>query len=302
MFFGCSGSLGTEFATLYNKDFLIVNFSRDEMKQKRLSQHVNYQIIGDIGVYEDVYKAMAQVNPSLIVVASAMKHIEMCEKNMEACHRTNVIGPMNVIRACRHLKPGSMRRILFISTDKACEPKNYYGCCKALSEKLFINTHIPNHEFMAIRYGNVLNSSGSILTLLDRCTDTFFLTHPDMTRFFITLEDACKAIYDVLTRRSMESGKIYVPKATVKSAKIRDLVETYFAKTNKDVHIGTGIMRPGEKINENLCSKYEELETRLDCDLYKICSYDREVHPSLSSDTTLMDRDVLDRLIQKFVE
>jgi UDP-glucose 4-epimerase len=147
-----------------------------------------------------------------------------------------------------------------VSTDKACEPTNVYGMAKALAESAIVekSLFIKNRNFVNIRYGNVLNSRGSIIPILhekgnDPEIQEFTLTHKDMTRFVMTLEDSVNLIeYAILNG---ESGDTIIPKLI--SMKLNDLMEIFSEKYNKPVII-TGL-RPGEKMLESLISETQSM-------------------------------------------
>ena len=150
---------------------------------------------------------------------------------------------------------------MFISTDKACSPTNVYGMCKSVSERLVLvkSKHIDSVKFVAVRYGNVLDSRGSILPLFRhqiKTQETLTVTHPDMTRFLMTLDDSVDLI--LTTLKNAKSGETWIPK--LKSMKILDLAKIYGKMFNKEIKF-TGI-RPGEKMHESLISDAESLRTR----------------------------------------
>jgi UDP-glucose 4-epimerase len=143
-----------------------------------------------------------------------------------------------------------------VSTDKACEPTNVYGMAKALAESAIVekSLYIKNRKFVNIRYGNVLNSRGSIIPILhekgrDPEVNEFSLTHPDMTRFVMTLEQSVALIEYAIIHG--ESGDTIIPKLI--SLKMIDLMEIFSEKYGKPIKI-TGL-RPGEKMLESLISE-----------------------------------------------
>jgi len=217
-------------------------------------------MLGDISREDDVRRAIIKINPHYIIVAAATKHVDMCEKNMEMCFHTNIMGPWNVINCLKDCYIPNLKKAIFISTDKAVDTINYYGICKAASEKLFVNTVIPNVQLCAIRYGNVLNSSGSLLTIVDNLPQDgrFVLTHPNMTRAFITLENAAYSIYNLLINEKYVGGCIYIPCITLVAFKIADVVDAYCKKKGKHLECVMGTLRAGEKIHEDLVSKNED--------------------------------------------
>ena len=193
---------------------------------------------------------------------AALKHIDRCEYAIDECIKTNSIGPINVVNAVEknndRLK--NLEVVVMVSTDKACEPTNVYGMAKALAESAIVekSLYIKNRKFVNIRYGNVLNSRGSIIPILhergkDPAVKEFTLTHEDMTRFVMTLEQSVDLIdYAVLKG---ESGDTIIPKLI--SMKLIDLMEIFSEKYGKPVKI-TGL-RPGEKMLESLISETQAM-------------------------------------------
>ena len=188
-----------------------------------------------------------------------MKHIDQCEYNTDQSLNTNLLGVKNVLDLVeKHqiLLDGTLQSVLFVSSDKACSPINVYGMCKALSETLVIEKsyYVKRFKFVNIRYGNVLNSRGSIIPLLhtigsDDSKKMFTLTNDKMTRFVMTLEHSVDLIEHTLNNG--ESGDTVIPKLI--SMNVKDLVELFSEKYNKPIKI-TGL-KPGEKLLESLINK-----------------------------------------------
>jgi UDP-N-acetylglucosamine 4,6-dehydratase len=266
LLFGGSGSLGNEFIKKYLKNNSIINYSRDESKHWKMSlvfksDNLKF-IIGDIRDYDSVENAILRVQPNIIIIMAALKHIDRCEYAINECLKTNCIGPMNVLNAIEKNNDRllNLQSVIMVSTDKACEPTNVYGMAKALAESAIVekSLFIKNRNFVNIRYGNVLNSRGSIIPILhekgnDPEIQEFTLTHKDMTRFVMTLEDSVNLIeYAILNG---ESGDTIIPKLI--SMKLNDLMEIFSEKYNKPVII-TGL-RPGEKMLESLISETQSM-------------------------------------------
>ena len=266
LLFGGSGSLGNEFIKKYLKNNIITNYSRDECKHWKMSliyksDNLKF-IIGDIRDYHSVENAILRVQPDIIIIMAALKHIDRCEYAINECLKTNCIGPMNVLNSIEinNDRLHNLKSIVMVSTDKACEPTNVYGMAKAMAESAIVekSLFIKNRNFINIRYGNVLNSRGSIIPILhekgnDPEVKEFTLTHKDMTRFVMTLEDSVNLIeYAILHG---ESGDTIIPKLI--SMKLIDLMEIFSEKYNKPVVI-TGL-RPGEKMLESLISETQSM-------------------------------------------
>lgn len=259
MVFGGTGSLGYEITKRYMNDNTIYNFSRDECKHWNMkldfnnNKNLNF-IIGDIINKNKVENSILRVDPDIIIIAAAMKHVDQCEINQEQCLNTNMLGVKNILDVVELNKDKlKLHTVLFVSTDKACSPINTYGMAKAISEQLLIEKahYIKSINFLNIRYGNVLNSRGSIIPLLhnigkDVRKDNFLITHEDMTRFVMTLEQSVDLIeYAILNG---ESGDTIIPELI--SMKVMDILNIFSKKYNKPIK-NSGI-RPGEKMLESL--------------------------------------------------
>jgi len=268
LLFGGSGSLGNQFIKTYIHSNCIVNYSRDETKHWKMSLKYKVAedklsfIIGDIRDYNGVETAILRTQPHIIVIMSALKHIDRCEYAIEECLKTNCLGPLNVLNAIERNNDRihNLECIVMVSTDKACEPTNVYGMAKALAESAVVekSLHILNRKFVNIRYGNVLNSRGSIIPILhqkgiDPDVKEFTLTHENMTRFVMTLEQSVQLIeYAILHGNS---GDTIIPELI--SMKLTDLLEIFSEKYGKPVRIA-GI-RAGEKMMETLISETQSM-------------------------------------------
>ena len=268
LIFGGTGSLGYELNKRYKDHNIIYNFSRDECKHWEMRIHFHnhrniHFIIGNVADKHAVKQAILRVRPNIIIIASAMKHIDQCEVNTGESIKTNLLGTQNIVDSIEEessgLSPGGLdglQTVVFVSSDKACSPINAYGLCKAMSESIMVEKahFIDPIKFINVRYGNVLNSRGSIIPLLhkigqDSEHSVFKLTDEDMTRFVMTLEDSVNLIeYAILQG---ESGETIIPKLV--SMKVKDLIEIFAEKYKKEIVI-TGL-RSGEKIMESLINE-----------------------------------------------
>jgi UDP-glucose 4-epimerase len=266
LLFGGSGSLGNKFIEIYIQSNNITNYSRDECKHWKMSLRYKTDklsfIIGDIRNYDSVENAILREQPHIIVIMAALKHIDRCEYAIQECISTNCIGPMNVLNAVEknNDRLTQLECVVMVSTDKACEPTNAYGMAKALAESAIVekSLYIKNRKFVNIRYGNVLNSRGSIIPILhekgkDPDVREYTLTHTDMTRFVMTLEQSVALIE--YAYMNGESGDIIIPKLI--SMRLIDLIEIFSEKYNKPIKI-TGL-RPGEKMLESLISETQAM-------------------------------------------
>lgn len=239
-------------------------YSRDEWKQwqqaERNKHHPRLKfVIGDVRDRDRL--AFALRGTDIVYHAAAMKQIVTCEYAPEEAVKTDVLGAINLVQAIA-LHRLHVETVIGISTDKACEPVNTYGMCKALQERIFIgaNLQCPETRFALVRYGNVLQSRGSVLPLFKvqmREGGPLTVTHPDMTRFLLSLRDAVDTVFAATT--SARPGEIYVP--SVPSARISDLAAVFAGDKQIEVKV-TGI-RPGEKLHETLVSSAEARRTSI---------------------------------------
>ena len=262
---GGTGSLGKAltrriFAKYPDVKRLVI-FSRDEQKQFQMAQ--NYPrnkfpairfFIGDVRDKERLIRAMKGID--YVIHAAAMKHVHLAEYNPSECIKTNVGGAENVIYAC--LQTG-VKRVVALSTDKACAPINLYGATKLTSDKLFIAANnITGYnpiKFSVVRYGNVMGSNGSVIPFFikKRKEDFLPITDPNMTRFNISLEGGVDMVFHALA--NAWGGELFVPK--IPSYKIMDVAKAIAPNIEHKV-IG---IRPGEKIHEEMITSSDSFST-----------------------------------------
>lgn len=277
LIFGGTGSLGHELVSRYLKDNEICNYSRDESKHWAMKLQYNNNpnlsfVIGDIRDSNRVNSTILHIKPNIIIIAAALKHIDMCELATHECINTNLLGTKNVLDCIANNKDrlkNSLESICFISTDKACSPVNIYGMCKAASEVLMIERAYYDKEFkfVNVRYGNVLNSRGSIIPILHEIGKNpnlkeFKLTHPEMTRFVMTLSQSVDLVQQAILKG--ESGDIIIPKLV--SMNVKDLLEIFSEMYNKPI-VNVGL-RPGEKMLESLINETQSIRLIVDEDGY----------------------------------
>ena len=281
LLFGGTGSLGYEIVKRYIDNNVIYNYSRDECKHWKMkldfnnNKNLNF-VIGDIINSNKIEETLLRIKPNIIIIASAMKHIDQCEYNTDQSLNTNLLGVKNILDLVEKqqlLLEGILQTVLFVSSDKACSPINVYGMCKALSETLIVEKsyYVKKFKFVNIRYGNVLNSRGSIIPLLhtigsDNSKKYFTLTNDKMTRFVMTLEQSVDLIEHTLING--ESGDTVIPKLI--SMNVKDLVELFSEKYNKPIKL-TGI-KPGEKLLESLINKSQSARINVNGDYTHIKS------------------------------
>ena len=262
---GGTGSFGYQMVKelSHYKPKKILVFSRDEDKQNTMKNELQSQsiskvikyVIGDIRDYDRLYTVCKGID--IIFHAAALKQVPTVEMNPLEAVRTNIIGSHNLIKASIERE---VKHVIAVSTDKAVKPVNAMGMTKALQEKLFRSEQYEQNKtiFCSVRYGNVLGSRGSVLPLWDKRINKgkpLPVTHPDMTRFLLTLHDAIQLVFYAL--KNSKGGEIFVKKAP--SAKIIDLAKAYaeLITKKKDYPIEFVGIRPGEKLHEILISEEE---------------------------------------------
>jgi len=249
---GGTGSFGkkyTEIILSKYKPNKIIIYSRDELKQYEMAQSFNDScmryFIGDVRDGKRLIEAMEDVD--IVIHAAALKHVPVAEYNPMECIKTNIDGAQNVIDAALR---NEVEKVIALSTDKASSPINLYGATKLASDKLFVaaNNMVGKRKtrFAVVRYGNVVGSRGSVVPffkkLIDEGAKELPITHEDMTRFLITLEDGVKFVLKNFER--MHGGEIFIPK--IPSMKVTELAK---AMAPELPHKIIGI-RPGEKMHE----------------------------------------------------
>jgi UDP-glucose 4-epimerase len=287
--FGGSGSLGQTLIRRLHEDNELLIYSRDEAKHWTIKNQIQCPNtifkVGDIRDKERVRQVIAQYNPEVIIMAAALKQVDTCELSPLESVQTNLLGINNILSAVEEsahcLK--NLNSVMMVSTDKACAPANVYGMCKSISERIVTSyckySNLSHIKFINTRYGNVLDSRGSILPLFrHQITQDAHLTvtHPDMTRFLMTLDDSVDLI--IHAHDNGDSGDTWIPK--LKSMKIIDMANLFAQRYNKPIKI-TGI-RPGEKMHESLVSRSESIRTHKKENHYVIKpSYSDTVHDNI---------------------
>jgi UDP-N-acetylglucosamine 4,6-dehydratase len=272
---GGTGSFGKKFVETVAKRFpevkRLVIYSRDELKQFEMSQlypEKDYPFIrffiGDVRDGDRFRRACEGID--IIVHAAALKQVPAAEYNPMECIKTNIFGAENVIDAALDM---GVQHVVALSTDKAAAPINLYGATKLCSDKLFVaaNNFKGHREvrFSVVRYGNVIGSRGSVIPFfLSRRNDGVLpITHPDMTRFNISLEDGVNLVFYALG--NAWGGEIFVPR--IPSYRILDVAKAIAPDARHEI---VGI-RPGEKLHEEMITETDAINTIEFKDYFVIC-------------------------------
>lgn len=269
---GGTGSFGHRFISylLANSEAAkIIIFSRDEHKQNQMriifakwADRLRF-FLGDIRDLDRLEMAFRGVD--YVVHAAALKHVPLLEYNPFEAIMTNIMGTQNVIKAALSQE---IKKVILVSTDKAANPANLYGATKLCAERLIIGGNVysgrDGTKFSVSRYGNVIGSRGSLVDIIkvQKPTGEITVTHQDMTRFWLTLEQGIKFVLKSL--EMMIGGEIFVPK--MPSMKVVDFIKI-LAPECKMQFVG---IRPGEKIHEVLITTEEARHTKEFDDYYVI--------------------------------
>ena len=274
---GGTGSLGHALTKkLLNSGVEAIRiFSRNESNQIAMESNFDDKrlrfFVGDIRDSERLFSALEDVD--IVFHAAALKHVPKIEYNPFESIKTNVIGSQNVID--NSLKQ-NVEKVVCLGTDKAVSPLNTYGATKLLMEKLFvsannyINTEKHRTKFVAVRYGNVLGSSGSVIPRfidLIKKNKPITITDSDMTRFTITMDVALEFILNATIFG--KGSEIFIPK--LKSYEMSTLIESLNELCGEIKQEFVGI-RPGEKFHETLINHDEILYAWQINDMYMLAN------------------------------
>ncbi len=261
---GGTGSFARQFLRVVLRDYhprRLIVFSRDELKQHEMRQEfpesndspIRY-FIGDTRDASRLHRAFYGVD--MIIHTAALKQVPSCEYNPIEAIKTNIVGSANVITAALDC---GVERVLALSTDKATSPTNLYGATKLVMEKLMVQANAYRGRsgtlFSCTRYGNVVDSRGSVIPLFREQAKTGRITITDerMTRFLITISQAVDFVLKCLG--DMEGGEVFVP--LMPSVTIGMLADVIASDCERE-YIG---IRPGEKLSEALVSVDESCRT-----------------------------------------
>lgn len=230
--------------------------STDEIIYRNFLNVLEFRI-GDVRSYPDVCSAIRGAH--VVVNAAALKQVPTCEYFPEQALLTNCMGAVNLVRAISE-HPSDIETVIGVSTDKAVKPVNVMGMTKALQERIFTVANVLNSKtrFVCVRYGNVLASRGSVIPLFHqqiRSGGPLTITHPEMTRFLLSLQRAVDTVFCAL--KEAKPGETIVPR--VPAALMTHVAKALIGGRSIEIQL-TGI-RPGEKMHEILISEEEARRT-----------------------------------------
>lgn len=262
---GGTGSFGQAFVRTvlqrYPQVKRLVIYSRDELKQFEMANKLSPReypqlryFIGDVRDAARLKRAVEGID--IVIHAAALKQVPAAEYNPFECIKTNILGAQNLIEACMDT---SVQRVVALSTDKAAAPVNLYGATKLCSDKLFVAANNIRGDrdlrFSVVRYGNVMGSRGSVIPFFveRRESGEIPITHPEMTRFNISLQEGVEMV--LWSLHNALGGEIFVPK--IPSYKITDVAQAVAPEARQQV---VGI-RPGEKLHEQMITSSDSPNT-----------------------------------------
>jgi UDP-N-acetylglucosamine 4,6-dehydratase len=313
LIFGGTGSLGRKLIERLLPCGQVAVYSRDEAKHWGAKNELANGplawllpslrfFVGDIRDPARVRDVIRQYKPNTIIIAAALKQVDTCELSPSESVLTNLVGTQHVIDVVNSLSDPPAK-VLFVSTDKACAPVNVYGMCKAISERIVTSqaqTGSGDVAYLAVRYGNVLESRGSIIPLFKHQGmngEFLTVTDPNMTRFLMTLDDSVDLINHALTHG--QSGETWVPR--LPAMKIGHLADIFSKRYGKPIKV-IGL-RPGEKRDEDLINESESVRTRSEDSKHFVIgpAFNAGSFPPFvySSDHDVMNREELEAHLDK---
>jgi len=257
MLTGAGGSIGSELCrqiaaygpkslTLFDmSEFNLYQIGRE--MERRFPELTTSRIVGDVRCREDVEGALARHGAQVVYHAAAYKHVPLMEENAVMCLATNVLGSHRVVEAC---EAGKVARMIMVSTDKAVCPTSVMGASKRVAERIILERPANKTEFVVVRFGNVLGSSGSVIPLFKQQIEEggpVTVTSKDVVRYFMSIPEAVDLLLqagaighdrDIMVLEMGEQVRIY--------DMARKLIELSGLRPDEDIEIRITGLRPGE--------------------------------------------------------
>lgn len=273
---GAGGSIGSEVARqisrFHPKQLILLGHGENsiysiemELKETFKESHIEFTTeIADIQDANKMKTMMRMYNPDVVYHAAAHKHVPLMERNPEEAVKNNMIGTMNVAKAASW---NNVKTFVMVSTDKAVNPTSVMGASKRLAEMIVQGMNEENHtKFVAVRFGNVLGSRGSVIPLFTKQIEKggpVTVTHPDMVRYFMTIPEASRLV--IQAGALAKGGEIFVLDMG-DPVKIVDLAKNLIklsGNTLEEIGIEFSGIRPGEKLFEELLKQDEIQEEQV---------------------------------------
>lgn len=272
---GGTGALGSNLVRRYYQNNDIMVLSRNEHKQEAMRlefPNVTYKL-GDVKDKQSIARSFQEFKPQIVINTAAVKTVWVCQANPYESVEVNINGHQNLLDVIQE-SAHKIETVIFISTDKACKPVNVYGMSKAIAEQLYVEFAKQQTDIKVVlaRYGNVLNSTGSIIPVFKKMiedgVESLPITDTKMTRFLLTLDQAINLV-EWAYNHPTSHGKIAIPK--IESLNIMDLVKAIAATCGKpDIAFHKIPIRDGEKLHEEMISEIEWQRTEEVGDYYLI--------------------------------
>jgi len=269
---GAGGSIGSELcrqiARFGPKELVLLGHGENSIFEINLDLGLSFPtltthpVIADVRDRERVNRIVEQYRPSIIFHAAAHKHVPLMEANIEEAVTNNVLGTQNVLWASER---NGVNRFVLVSTDKAINPSSIMGMTKRLAELLVVAAaHRTGQAYMAVRFGNVLGSRGSVVPVFLRqiaAGGPITITHPDMTRYFMSIPEAVQLMLQAAMLG--QGGEVFMldmgkPVRIMDLA--ADLIKLAGLELNRDIKIVYSGIRLGEKLAEELFLESEHYE------------------------------------------
>ena len=310
---GAAGSIGSELcrqlATFGIRELILYDNGETPMHNLRLELEERYPelkfipVIGDVRIPARLDFAFRTYRPQVVFHAAAYKHVPLMEENPCEAVLVNVAGTRNVADKCIEY---DVEKMVMISTDKAVNPTNIMGCTKRLAEiyvqslGLSIEQGVTKGKtkFVTTRFGNVLGSNGSVIPRFREQIakgGPVTVTHPDITRFFMTIPEACRLVMEAATMSTGNQIFVFDMGESVKIAHLaRRMIELAGFEPDKDIKIEYTGLRPGEKLYEEVLSNKENTEPTLHdrIRIAKVREYDYREACEVAEELEMLSRSV----------
>ena len=262
---GAAGSIGSELCRIITKHQpeTLIAFDQNESELFGLAEEIKVcPAIGDIRSGDDLERTMFEYAPEFVIHAAAYKHVPLMEYNIDQAIKTNILGTMNVVECS---KRHGVEKMIFVSTDKAVTPECVMGLTKKLGELICLKA-----GYSVVRFGNVLASRGSVIPIWLKQIEEgkpVTITHPDMKRYFMTIEKACKMVLEAV--RQSQGGEIFILDMG-DQLKIDEIADMIIKKTGRQIPKEFIGARDGEKFEEVLMTPEEKSRAKRVGELYVI--------------------------------
>jgi len=262
MITGAGGSIGSEISkqVLKYKASKIILVDNSEYNLYKIAEEIpnHPHYLKSVANRKEIQEVFCQHKIDIVIHAAAYKHVPLCEENPESAIKNNIIGTKNIIDLSVN---NNVKRVVLISTDKAVRPTNIMGATKRVCELYAQNKESKSTIITAVRFGNVLGSSGSIIPKFKKQIENnqpLTVTHKEITRYFMLIPEACQL---VLQAASIAKNKELFVLDMGEPVKIYDLAKKMLKLYNKDLEIKITGLRPGEKLYEELLINENDKKT-----------------------------------------